>query len=275
MLTRKRLVRCNNDKNFNPPVLDTFHHFPQLPYELREIIWAFAIHPRLITWHHSQAPPLLHTCHESRSFWLKKHKIEHWRTNTFSHETLFIDYSSDILYFEGVMPGWKQWTEIPTKIATPTGHPLFWPSWIGKDDVGGGKWLGEVQRLAISSEVMLREFNFTPPPPPPPSFWVPHFPHAEMANPWARLNELCPELRELIVIFGGGLSKDSVVEDWVEVGRRRVPVEPWNWRWDLPNFRATTFVAKSLGRVKMVDVMLVKARKSVKATVRVGTAARK
>jgi len=89
---------------------------------------------------------------------------------------------------------------------------------------------------------------------------------AEMANPWARLNELCPELRELIVIFGGGLSKDSVVEDWVEVGRRRVPVELWNWRWDLPNFRATTFVAKSLGRVKMVDVMLVKARKSVKAT---------
>jgi hypothetical protein len=232
------------------------------------MIWIYAIHPRLITWHHSHVPPLLHTCHESRRLWLKKHKIEHWRTNIFSHETFFIDYSSDILYFEGVMPGWKQWTEIPRKIEGPNGPPLYWPTWIGHDDHDPHrkKWLSEVQRLAISSEVAMTDFwpAQPPPPPPPPSLWGPHFRQSEKVNPWTRLNALCRSLREVIVVFGGGLNRDSAVEEWIEVGRRSVPVETWNWRWEVPNFRARGFVAKGLERAKMVDVTFVKARKSTK-----------
>jgi len=110
----------------------------------------------------------------------------------------------------------------------------------------------------MTAEVAMKEFSVTPQPPP--NVWSPHYPHSEQVNPWTRLNTLCPNLAEIIVVFGGGLDRESVIEEWVEIGRRRIQVEPWNWRWEVPNFRARTFVARPLKRVKEVEVKFVKAR---------------
>jgi hypothetical protein len=250
---KKRVTKHDLEKEQTLPVLDIFHSFSRLPPELREMIWKFVMPPRLITWRNDRPPAVLHACHESRRIWLKKHKIEHWRTHIFDHESLFIDHNADILYFEGVIPGSEQWTEIPHKIKAPTGPALYWPKWIGKDDVGGVKWLEEVQKLAIPSEFALKEFNFAPQSP---ALW-----RLENLNPWAKLNTLCPNLRELIIVFGGGLSKESVIEDWVELGSRLVPVEPWCWRWDIPNFRVKSFAAYCLRNLKQVEVKFMEAKK--------------
>jgi hypothetical protein len=255
---RKRVPKQVSEIEPPFPILEVFHHFLRLPLELREMIWSLAMPCRLITWNYDRPPAMIHACHESRRLWLKKHKIEHWRTSIFDHETLFIDYSSDILYFDRVIPGSKQWTEIPQRIEAPTGPPLYWPRWIGRDEVGGAKWLEELQKLAISAEYAMREFAFTPQSP----NWRPR----ENLDPWKKLNALFPNLRELIVVFGGSLNRGSALEDWVEIGRRHVPVETWCWQWDIPNFRVKSFVGRRLGCLKQVELKFVEDRTRPKHT---------
>jgi hypothetical protein len=197
--------------------------------------------PQIITWNHRQAvPAMLHTCFESRQLWLKHHKIEQWRSNVFDRETLFIDYSSDILFFESVIPGFKRWTSIPRSVNMNTGGTNY------------GRWLKEVTRLAIPFQMAMEEFNVE----------IPRW-DKNAFNPWRKLTAWCPKLEELTIVLGGQtLIKDKkrlvAEEDWVEVHTATIPTEPWSFRWDIPNFRVVEFKAEKIQRLRDVKLRVVR-----------------
>jgi hypothetical protein len=204
------------------------------------MIWKYAMGPQVITWLDKQLlPSVLHACFESRSLWLKHHKIEHWKSSLFDCETMFIDYSSDILHFDREIPGMHGWTEFPKLITDLT------TGWLRH-----GAWLKEVERLAISYETAMKEFNF-----PPMRFYL----NRDPSSRWKKLSTWCPKLRELIIIFGGGESRKKVAgeENWIEISSVKLPNEPWSWRWDTPNFRVDGFRA---GKLKTIEVKFVKAK---------------
>ncbi|KAH8786812.1 hypothetical protein F5882DRAFT_439069 [Hyaloscypha sp. PMI_1271] len=233
--------------------LDHFHLFPRLPLELREKVWKDAMPPQVLTWRQYQpVPAVLHACYESRTLWLKTHTISHWKTNVFDRHTAFISRSSDIMYFPDVIPGFKDWTEIPKSIDIATGRVTL------------GRWLHDVKRLAIPYEAAIREFEFdggllrVPPPPPPPA-WVKD---ALPVGPWKKLLSWCPKLEELVVVMGGErkgqMSRIESEGQWEEVSSVKLPVEPWGWRWELPNFRVKGWKAERLSRLRVLEVRFVR-----------------
>jgi hypothetical protein len=112
-----------------------------------------------------------------------------------------------------------------------------------------------VQRLAVHAEIVFEEFAFAPQPS---TMWGGS--RELNVTLWTKLNAWYPDLNELFVVFGGGLNKDCVVDDLIEIGRRRIPVETWCQRWDVPNFRIKSFRAKSLPCVKQLEVAFVRTR---------------
>jgi hypothetical protein len=139
---------------------------------------------------------------------------------------MFIDYSSDILHFDREIPGMHGWTEFPKLITDLT------TGWLRH-----GAWLKEVERLAISYETAMKEFNF-----PPMRFYL----NRDPSSRWKKLSTWCPKLRELIIIF--------------EISSVKLPNEPWSWRWDTPNFRVDGFRAGKLKRLTTIEVKFVKAK---------------
>jgi hypothetical protein len=156
------------------------------------------------------------------------------------------------MYFPGVIPGFKDWTEIPKSIDMATGRVTL------------GKWLHDVKRLAIPYEAAIREFGFNggsmriPPPPPPPA-WVKD---ALPVGPWKKLLSRCPKLEELVVVMEverkGRMSRIESEGQWEEVSSVKLPVEPWGWRWELPNFRVNGWKAERLSRVRELEVRFVR-----------------
>jgi len=156
------------------------------------------------------------------------------------------------MYFPDVIPGFKDWTEIPKSIDIATGRVTL------------GRWLHDVKRLAIPYEAAIREFEFdggllrVPPPPPPPA-WVKD---ALPVGPWKKLLSWCPKLEELVVVMGGErkgqMSRIESEGQWEEVSSVKLPVEPWGWRWELPNFRVKGWKAERLSRLRVLEVRFVR-----------------
>jgi hypothetical protein len=205
------------------------------------MIWKYAMGPRFITWLDKQLlPSVLHACFESRSLWLKHHKIEHWKSSLFDRETMFIDYSSDIMHFNREIPGMHGWTEFPKLITDlKTG-------WLRH-----GAWLKEVERLAVSYESAMKEFDVPP---------MRFYRDPDPGSRWKKLSAWCPKLKELIVVLGADGQGDIGDKEWMEIGKVVLPIEPWCWRWDTPNFRVDSFKAGRLAKLRNIEVKFVKVK---------------
>lgn len=114
----------------------------------------------------------------------------------------------------------------------------------------GGTWMRDIERLAIPFEFADMEFDSRLRP--------------ERASPYSKLTEMCPKLREMIIILGTKCDAHTSVMDsedqwevWSEVN---LPVDPWDWWWEIPNFRFDEFKAKKLERVRKLKVKFVKMR---------------
>jgi 2EXR family len=229
--------------------LNHFHFFPRLPVELRQKVWSYAIPAQILTWRrHQPIPAVLHTCFESRQLWLKHHKIELWKPSVFDRHTTFISHASDIMYFPSTIPGFKPWSETPRQLHPETGRVML------------GNWLREVRRLAIPYEMAMKEFELHSA-----LLRVPPHPWRKEPlpiGPWKKLNACCPKLEDLAIVIGGQRKGRMVTIEseaqWEEVSSVRLPVEPWGWRWDLPNFRVDDWKAEKLPRVKALEVRFVR-----------------
>ena len=86
--------------------------------------------------------------------------------------------------------------------------------------------------------------------------------HQFAVSPWKKLMAWCPNLEELIIVMGRGVGpaeKRLVDEgDWIELGRAKIPTEPWSYRWDTPNFKVAGFKARELKRIRNVTLRFVK-----------------
>ncbi|KAE9369828.1 hypothetical protein N431DRAFT_493562 [Stipitochalara longipes BDJ] len=241
-MSQKALRRQRKHGKQASQVLDHFHLFPNLPIELRQKIWNHVMTPQIITWNRRQpVPAVFHTSFESRQLWLKHHKVEQWRSTVFDRETFFIDHSSDIMFFESVIPGLKSWILIPTSIDMET------------RGLRHGRWLKDVERLAMPYRLAMEEFNVEMP------RW-----DKNAVNPWRKLMAWCPKLEELAIVMGSagkiGKGEKKLVgeDDWVEIGAAIIPMEPWSFRWDIPNFRVDDFKAGKIKRLRDVKLRFVK-----------------
>lgn len=95
-------------------IATTFEHFPNLPKELRLLIWSFSIFGRVVNliydqWRdkfisfNSTVPAILHACRESRATGLKNESLK-LSFGTESHKpSIYFDFARDTLFFHDWM----------------------------------------------------------------------------------------------------------------------------------------------------------------------------
>jgi hypothetical protein len=139
-----------------------------------------------------------------------------------------VDYETDILFFRGPVPGVERWGEIP-KIYRPKGPAFCCPDHIGRDDLLRPKWLQLVQRLCLTIEVAV-------------SFSLPK----DNEDRWKRLRNLCPALKELIILFGDSLGSECMSKDLVLMSWSGIP-DPADFRNTVLELQLRTRHAQSIG----------------------------
>ena len=119
-----------------------------------------------------------------------------------------------------------------------------------KGRVQYGRWLKEVRRLAMPFKMAMEEFDVVMP-----------TGHRFDLTPFRVLMAWAPKLEELIIVMGRGVGNQKQLmgeDDWIEVGLAKLPVEPWGFRWDTPNFRLPGFRAQNLKRIRDLTLRFVK-----------------
>lgn len=160
-----------------------------------------------------------------------------WRTTIFDRVSIFVEYSRDIIHFHDTIPGFDLWSDVPKEADIKTGLVRY------------GAWLTNVQRMAIpyklaSEMIMTRRATVIPDP----------------VTGWERLIFWCPKLEELVILIGDEgpcKAEKTYAEDWKELSRWELPVEPWKRRWETPNFASEDFKAFQLPPAKSLLVRFV------------------
>jgi hypothetical protein len=173
----------------NPPPLQEFHLFPQLPIELRLQIWEKTIQPRMICIDDlsgNRGPSILRTCRDSRAVSLPKYQdFRATRIRDNVRVGFFVNTSIDIL--EVCQFGDEdrnRWQIVPLLHIVACRYP---------------KWLNGAKQLAIylSSETHAG------------------YPIRFLEQSWRLLDRQFPNLRELVVILDS--KRDVQLDELVDV----------------------------------------------------------
>lgn len=194
-------------------LLNEFHLFPLLPFEIRSKIWKLAVKaipPRLIYFrpHPSNNPGLAHACYESRREVIISNLF--WRCTSNSNLSrvnfsVMINYDTDLLYLDRRV----------IRSRNPDNNPI--PTTILMDK----NWLRPVRQLAIN----LRDTRaFLP------FIWGPSSWH-KGRDLWHILGGNCPDLMYLWIIDNGpfeeGYGGELIHDNHYQVNRSY----QWNTVW--------------------------------------------